>query len=165
MEKLSRKPQKNIASTVHTLISPTADGLGYQLWDVEYVKEGAEMILRITIDKDGGISIDDCEKMHRAIDPILDEADPIECSYRLEVSSPGVERVLKTDAHIDACLGYKVEVKLFAPLEDGRKTLTGKLLGHNDDGIGLELEGEGDVTVPRSAVAKMQTVFDWDNNE
>lgn len=161
MEKLPKKPQKNIASVVHDLVLPVADELGYTLWDVEYVKEGAEMILRITIDKEGGISIDDCEKMHRTIDPILDEADPIECSYRLEVSSPGIERTLKTDAHIESCLGWKVEIKLFAPLEDGRKTLTGKLLGQNEDGVGLELDGEGDVTVPRSAIAKIRTVFDW----
>ena len=159
MEKL---PKKNIAATVRELAKPLADEFGFTLWDVEYVKEGTEMILRITIDKDGGITIDDCEKMHRAVDPILDEADPIENSYRLEVSSPGIERVLKTDAHIDASVGMKVEMRLFAALEDGRKVLTGMLLGQNEDGIGIALE-DGDVTVARSAIAKLSTVYDWDN--
>lgn len=158
---MEKFPKKNIASTVRDLALPLADEFGFILWDVEYVKEGAEMILRITIDKEGGITIDDCEKMHRAIDPILDEADPIENSYRLEVSSPGIERVLKTDEHIDACVGCKVEVKLFAPLEDGRKSLTGKLLGQNEDGVGIELD-DGDVTISRSAIAKLRTVYDWD---
>ena len=95
------KPKKNIAETVRELVAPVAEEFGYLLWDVEYAKEGADMILWVTIDTDqpGGISIQDCEKMHRAIDPILDEADPIEESYTLAVTSPGVERKLTRPEH------------------------------------------------------------------
>ena len=84
------KQKKNVADTVRDIAEPLAESFGYVLWDVEYVREGADMILRITIDsdKEGGIDINDCEKMHRAIDPLLDEADPIEGAYMLAVSSP-----------------------------------------------------------------------------
>lgn len=160
MEKGNNKPQKNIAGQVKELALPIAQEQGVSLWDVEYVKEGTEMILRIIIDKPEGISIDDCEKFHRAIDPILDEADLIENSYRLETSSPGVERVLKTDAHIDACIGWDVEVKLFAPLDNGQKSISGVLLGQNEEGIGIKT-ADGDFTINRSAVAKIRTVYDW----
>ena len=99
------KVQKNIAQTVNEMILPTVNELGYSLWDVEYVKEGASYYLRITIDCESGISIDDCEKVHRAIEPILDREDPIEGSYHLEVSSPGIERVLRTEDHFIAMAG------------------------------------------------------------
>ena len=92
---------KNIAGVVTELITPVADELGYELWDVEFVKEGTRRILRVTIDSEEGITIDDCERMHRAIDPVLDEADPIESAYYLEVSSPGIERELRTERHIE----------------------------------------------------------------
>mgnify|MGYP002512355160 CR=1 FL=1 len=96
---MMKKSSGNIAETVRTLAEPIAESLGYFLWDVEYVKEGARRILRLTIDTESeeGITIDDCEKMHRAIDPLLDEADPIDEAYHLEVSSPGIERELKED--------------------------------------------------------------------
>lgn len=81
--------RKSVALHVRELVAPTADELGLKLWDVEYVKEGADYVLRITIDSDEGITIDDCERFHRAIDPVIDEDDPIENSYKLEVSSPG----------------------------------------------------------------------------
>ena len=112
MKERSRSIKKNggVVATVKRLAEPIAEGLGYELWDVEYVKEGADYYLRITIDSSEGITIEDCEKMHRAIDPVLDEADPIESAYYLEVSSPGSERELRTDAHILACIGEDVEV-------------------------------------------------------
>ena len=94
--------QKNIAGTVRELLTPTAETMGYELWDVEFVREGARRILRITIDKPEGIDIDDCEAYHRAIDPLLDEADPIDSAYYLEVSSPGSERDLKYHFHFAA---------------------------------------------------------------
>ena len=106
---------KSIVETVWELAEPIAESLGCWLWDVEYVKEGARRVLRITIDSEEGITIEDCEKLHRAIDPVLDEADPIEEAYYLEVSSPGVERDLRTPAHVEACEGWNVEVKLYAP--------------------------------------------------
>jgi ribosome maturation factor RimP len=111
------------------LAEPVAESLGYFIWDVEYVKEGARQILRITIDTeaDEGITIEDCEKMHRAIDPVLDEADPIESAYYLEVSSPGIERELKYDFHFLACEDWDVEVKLYAPDEKGRKKFRARI--------------------------------------
>ena len=151
--------KKNIASTVRELITPVADELGYMIWDVEYVKEGADMILRITIDKDEGIDIEDCEKMSRAIDPVIDEADPIETSYRMEVSSPGVERTLTRPEHFEKCIGEQVEVRLYAPV-NGQKQIVGTLSGADDKSITVTV-GEESVTLAKSAVAKAATVFEW----
>ena len=152
---------KNIAGTVKALITPVAEEFGYLLWDVEYVKEGARMILRVTIDSEEGITIDDCEKMHRAIDPILDEADPIESAYYLEVSSPGIERDLKTDEHLRHCEGQKVELRLYAPV-DGAKSFLGKLGAFSEDSITLVTEKEERVFA-RSAISKIRTVFEFDD--
>ncbi len=152
--------RSRVAETVRTLINPTADELGYFLWDVEYVKEGADMILRVTIDSDEGITIDDCERMTRAIDPILDEADPIEDSYLLEVSSPGIERDLTRPEHFEVCIGDEVELRLFAPV-DGSKVWRGILKGINDEGqIVIEAAGT-DRAFDTSAVSKIKTVFDF----
>ena len=153
------KQKKNTAGIVRSIVEPIIAGLGYMLWDVEYVKEGADMILRITIDSPEGIGIEDCEKVSRAIDPAIDEADPIEDSYRLEVSSPGVERILTRPEHFETCLGEKVEVRLYAPL-DGRKQLTGILKSADADKITVEEDG-GETAIPRDAVANVSTVFEW----
>ena len=114
--------KKNIAGRVAELIAPAAREAGRELWDVEFVREGARQMLRVTIDSPDGIGIDDCERFHRIIDPLLDEADPVESSYYLEVSSPGVERELKTEAHFAACTGCEVEIKLYAPDKTARPT-------------------------------------------
>ena len=105
---MKNNSNKTIASVVKDLVSGLADEMGYYLWDVEFVKEGADKYLRITIDNEDGITIEDCEKFHRGIDPILDEADPISDPYILEVSSPGIERELKCEEHINACTGWLV---------------------------------------------------------
>jgi ribosome maturation factor RimP len=150
----------SISEKVSLIAEPLAEELGFFLWDVEYVKEGGRKVLRITIDSEEGITIDDCEKMHRALDPLLDEADPIEEAYYLEVSSPGIERELKTDMHIDACEGWDVEVKLYAPI-DGSKTFKGKLLTLGDDGE-VRIESLGKVLeFPRASVAKLQTYYQF----
>ena len=111
----------NIASVAEKIITPCVEELGYRVWDVEFVKEGAGWYLRITIDSDDGIDIDDCEKVSRAISPLLDEVDPIEQNYTLEVSSPGLERTLRTPQHFAACMGEEIEVRLYSPDESGRK--------------------------------------------
>lgn len=152
--------QKGVVGVVTELASPLCDELGYILWDVEFVKEGADRILRITIDSEEGITIDDCERMHRAIDPLLDEADPIDVAYHLEVSSPGIERELRTDFHIEVCEGADVEVRLFAP-RDGSKVFRGELLPLTDDGDVAILVGEETVVFPRATVAKIKTVFEF----
>lgn len=150
---------KNVASTVRELIHPVAEEFGYYLWDVEYVKEGAKMILRVTIDKEDGINIEDCEKMHRAIDPLLDEADPIEGAYYLEVSSPGVERELRTEEHVLACLGCRVEARLYAPI-GGTRQIVGTLKDCADGKISIETVS-GEIVLERTAISKMKTLFDF----
>ncbi len=150
---------KGVVATVREGISPVADELGYMLWDVEYVKEGSRRILRVTIDNEEGITIEDCERMHRAIDPVLDEIDPIEDAYDLEVSSPGIERDLRTDEHIKACIGEDVEVRFFAPFE-GQKTLKGVLAGLEGEDVLLQI-GDEEKQLPREAIAKIRTVFEF----
>ena len=152
--------KKNVVATVTELVLPVALDMGIILWDVEYVKEGAKKILRITIDSEEGIDINICEKFHRTIDPMLDEADPIEESYYLEVTSPGIEREIKTDAHIEMCLGEKVELKLYAP-KNGSKSFTGELVGLNDNGQVVIKINEENVEFDKKEISKIHTVFDF----
>ena len=158
---MEQKKKKNTAAVVRELAEPIAEELGYMLWDVEYVKEGAEMVLRITIDSEEGIGIDDCERMHRAIDPVLDEADPIENAYRLEVSSPGIERTLTRNEHFDFCLGVEVEAKLFAPF-NGMKSVRGILNDNFEDSVVIVSGGDA-YEIEKKAISKISTVFNWDN--
>ena len=154
------KNAKSISETVRALAEPLADELGCWVWDVEYVKEGARKILRITIDSEEGIDINLCEKLHRAIDPLLDEADPIEEAYYLEVCSPGVERELRTQIHMDACEGWDVEVKLYAPV-GGAKVFRGVLLPSGENGE-VRIDDKGKILeFLRSDVAKINTVFEF----
>ena len=152
--------KKNIADTVWDLILPTVNDLGFSLWDVEYVKEGAEWYLRITIDSPNGIDLEACEKVHRAIEVIIDEADPIEDFYYLEVSSPGIERTLKKKEHFAVCVGECVEIRLFAPDKNGKKAYKGVLTAADDAGITVEADGET-LTLEYSAVAKANTFFEF----
>ncbi len=145
---------KNIAAAVREIIAPTAEELGYVLWDVEYLREGADNILRITIDGENGIFIEDCEKMHRAIDPILDEKDPIAQAYTLEVSSPGLGRQIKNDEQAERVLGCEVNVKLYAPDEKGRRALRGELKAYGNGSFTLALDGE-DITLDVKKAAKI----------
>ena len=149
--------KKSIKDTVREAIEPTVSELGYRIWDILYSKVGADYHLEITIDSDAGINIDDCEKVHRAIDPILDEVDPIEGFYYLEVSSPGIERELRTDAHISASVGQKVEAKLFTA-KDGKKTYVGILSAFSDDEITIDGD-DGSVTLKKSEISKLTTVY------
>ena len=144
----------SIADRVADLLAPTVEGLGYALWDVEYAKEGADWHLTVTIDHPDGITIDDCERVHRAIDPVLDEADPIEGAYYLNVSSPGVERILRTDAHLLAAVGVRVEVRFFSA-QDGKKSVRGTLTAVSEDTMTLDGEAE----YPRTAISRVKTVY------
>ena len=159
--KTAANAKKNIAATVRELVQPTVEELGYTLWDVEYVKEGAFFYLRFTIDHENGIDIADCEKVHRRIEPVIDEADPIENFYYLEVSSPGVERILRTDRHFAWAVGEKIVLKLFTAL-DGKKELCGKLLAVEEDKLLLET-GEQTIPVEKSAVSRATLYYDFDN--
>ena len=146
-----------IKEKVREAIEPTVNELGYRIWDVTYQKLGADYHLEITIDSDDGINIDDCEKVHRAIDPILDEKDYIEGFYYLEVSSPGVERELRTEEHVRLSIGEKVEVKLFSA-SDGRKSFIGILTSFEDGRITFDVDGKI-VELSDSQISKMTTVY------
>lgn len=131
----------NISETVSNLIKPEVEKLGLVLWDVQFEKSGASYYLRIFIDKEGGVGIDDCQELSHAIDPILDEADPIEPSYYMEVSSTGLGRKLKTDEHLKYGIGKEVTVKLYKA-KDGIKQFSGVLKSFDTDSITLEINEE-----------------------
>ena len=152
--------RSRVAETVRVLITPVAESLGYLLWNVEYVKEGADMILRVTIDKPEGITIEDCEQMTHAIDPLLDEADPIEESYLLEVSSPGIERDLSRPEHFEACQGEEVEIRLFAPVE-GSKVWRGVLVGLDEQNQVVIDTAIGRMSFDPAAISRVKTVFEF----
>ncbi len=149
--------KKNIRETVREAIEPTVASLGYSIWDITYSKVGADYHLEITIDSENGIYIEDCEKVHRAIDPILDEVDPIEGFYYLDVSSPGVERELRTDEHRQSAVGQRVEAKLFAA-RDGRKSIKGILKSTDAQSVIIS-EGDAEDVIPLSDVSKLSTVY------
>ncbi len=149
--------KKGIKDTVREAIQPTVEGLGYRIWDVTYSKIGADYHLEITIDSDEGINIEDCEKVHRAIDPILDECDPIEGFYYLEVSSPGVERELRTDEHILLSIGEKAEAKLFA-LKNGTKSYVGVISSYENGVLKMQV-GEETVELEKNEIAKLTTIY------
>ena len=129
-----------VTDTVAALAGPIVEGAGCSLWDVEYVKEAGTWFLRVYIDKEGGISIDDCEAVSRPLSDKLDEADPIEGSYTFEVSSAGADRVLKKPEHFAQYQGQEVEVKLYRPRE-GRKEFVGPLQSWEDGDVTLDMGG------------------------
>ena len=141
----------NAAERVYSLIEETVKKEGVTLWDVRFLKEGANWYLRVFIDKPEGISIDDCTAVSHAIDPIIDEADPIDKSYFLEVCSPGIERELTRPWHYEAVLGEKIKIKLYKAL-DGKKEFTG-LLKTSGDTLIIETE-TGEMTFPKETVSK-----------
>ena len=149
--------KKNVRETVKEAIEPTVTELGYRIWDIVYSKIGADWHLEITIDSDNGINIEDCEKVHRAIDPIIDEVDPIEGFYYLDVSSPGIERELRTDEHIAASIGTRVLAKLFAA-KDGVKSYEGELVSF-DGGIVTISAAGGEVALEKNEISRLTTVY------
>ena len=151
----------NIASMAEKIITPCVEKLGYRIWDVEFVKEGAGWYLRITIDSDDGIDIDDCEKVSRAIDPILDENDPIEEAYYLSVSSIGIDRPLKKDRDFERNMGKKLQVKLYAPINK-KKELLGVLTGYDEENFTINVEKMGEVTIKRKDAALIRPWIDFE---
>lgn len=134
--------KNNTSLVVENLAKKVAKDLGYEIWDVRFVKEGATWYLRIFIDSDKGIEIEDCERMSRAIDGPLDELDPIKVPYYLEVCSPGLERELIKDEHFQKYLNERVKVKLIRPDEKGNEEISGKLVSFVDNIIEIETKGE-----------------------
>ena len=158
---MQEKKKGNIASRVSELVKEAVEECGCTLWDVEFVKEGPDHNLIIYIDKPEGISLDDCEMVNDAVEPIIDEADPIDGSYYLEISSPGLERELKTAEHIKAFIGERVIVKLYAP-KDGKKTYDGVIVSYNeDDGLLVIDEAGSNVELTSKEYSSIKTVCDF----
>ena len=157
-EKGLRMAKKNVQQTVAELLTPVIEGLGYRVWDVVYAKVGTEYQLEVTIDNDEGIDISDCEKVHRAIDPVLDEADPIENAYRLSVSSPGIERELRTTEHIEACIGMVAEIRFFKAV-DGVKSRIAALSEVTEETLTVVTEDDSVYTYDRKDISLIRTVY------
>ena len=143
-----------VTKLVRALAQPIAAENGCSIWDVEYVREAGTWFLRVYLDKEGGVTIDDCEAVSRPLSDALDEADPIEGSYTLEVSSAGIDRVLRNPEHFAAFLGAEVEVRLYRPVE-GRKDHVGLLRGYENGDVTVELP-KGTVTFPKKDVAQVR---------
>ena len=150
-----------IEENVELLVKEPIENIGYKLYDVEYVKEGSDYYLRIYIDKDEGIDLNDCEKVSNEINDILDKADYIKEQYFLEVSSPGIERILKKDEHLKQNIGNNVQIKLFKKDERGNKNYIGKLKDFNFDEKIIEEKEE--IKIDRKNIAQIKTIYDWDN--
>ena len=143
-----------VTEIVQKLAEPVVRQHGCELWDVEYVREGDQRFLRLYLDKEGGVDIDDCEAISRAMDPLLDEADPIPESYHFEVCSAGLERVLKRPSDFARFLGSPVTVKLYRPL-NGRKEIPAVLTGYDDGRLTVEAGTEA-ITFEKSQVAQVR---------
>ncbi|MDO5444744.1 MAG: ribosome maturation factor RimP [Eubacteriales bacterium] len=143
-----------ITDTVTALVLPIVEAAGCTLWDVEYVREAGNYYLRIFIDKEGGVSIDDCEKVSRELDPVLDEADPIPDSYVFEVGSPGAERELKRPSDFEKFIGSEIEIRTYKPV-DGQKSFVGILKAFKDGDITFS-DGNTDRTLTKAEIAKVR---------
>ena len=148
-----------IEEKVEQLVKDPIEKLGYSLYDVEYVKEGPEYYLRIYIDKESGIDLNDCEKVSNEINEILDKADYIKEQYYLEVSSPGIERKLRNDKHLEQNISKNVEIKLFKKDNNGKKEYTGKLKAFNQEEIIIETDKE--IAIERKDIAQIKTIYEW----
>lgn len=159
MSKVLKEPT-GVSAKVEALVRPSIEALGLRLWDVRYEKEGSLWFLRIFIDREEGVlDTDTCEAASRAIDPILDEADPIEQSYMLEVGSPGLGRKLTRRIHFDWLQGQDIRIVLYAPDAEGRKEVRGTLVGLADDQVVLQTP-EGEVSVPVQTAGSFKTCDD-----
>ena len=179
----------NIEEKVENLIKKPIEELGYSLYDVQYVKEGQNYFLRVFIEKpEGSIDLNDCEKVNDGINDILDKADYIKEQYFLEVSSTGLEKVLRKDEHLKQNIGTEVQVNLFKPVDleandnvadmprvdSGKnkakkptkaKELFGTLHSYDNDSITIELENKQTIKLERKNITQIKTIFDWDSLE
>lgn len=150
---------KTYESRTEALLTPIAEARGVEIYDVEYVKEGSDWYLRAYIDKPGGVDINDCENVSRALSDALDKEDFIEEAYILEVSSPGLGRTLKKDKHLEKSLGEEVEVKTYKPM-DGSKEFAGILKAYDDKSITIETENK-EICFAKSDVALIRLALDF----
>lgn len=150
---------KNIEEKVETLIEPIIQGLGYELYDVEYAKDGKDYYLRVFIDSRKGISLEDCEKVSNAINDILDKEDLVKEQYFLEVSSPGIERILRKDKHFEKNIGQEVMTKLYKAC-DGLKQISGILESFDKNNISIRTDDKSYI-IERKNIAVIKTVYNW----
>ena len=153
----------SIEERVESLIKTKIEKIGYELYDVEYTKEGKNYFLRIFIDKPEGIDLNDCEKVNNEINDILDRADYIKEQYFLEVSSPGIERVLRKDKHLEQNIGEEINIKLFKKDENGNKEYQGILKSFDDEKITMEKDecNEEVIELERKNIAQIKTIYNW----
>ena len=156
----------SIEEKVENLVRPKIEEIGYKLYDVQYIKEGKDYFLRIFIDNDDGIDLNDCEKVSGQINSILDEEDYIKEQYFLEVSSPGIERILRKDRHLEESLNKKIVINLFKPI-DGKKEYIGNLVSFDDIFITIEPDNIDNssidkIKIDRKDISLIKLKYDWD---
>lgn len=151
--------QNKVAVKIEEMVAPVAERMGVELVDVEFVKEGGRWFLRIFIDKPGGVGLDDCQAVSEQVDRLLDEKDPIEHSYTLEVSSPGIERPLKKQSDYERFKGHLVSITTYAPL-NGQKRFTGHLTDASQSGIVLDIKGS-QMNIPMEQVASARLAVEF----
>ena len=147
-----------IEERVEELIKDKIENIGYSLYDIEYAKEGPNYYLRIFIDSEKGIDLDDCEKVSNEINEKLDEADYIKEQYFLEVSSPGVERILRKNRHLEQNIGKQVEAKLFKKDENRSKNYIGELKKFDEETVTID-----EIKIERKNIAQLKTIYEWGN--
>ena len=147
----------SIEESVESLLKEKIEAIGYELYDVEYSKEGKNYFLRIFIDKPEGIDLNDCEKVNNEIDEILDKADYIKEQYFLEVSSPGIERIIRKEKHLKKYIGHEIDIKLFKKDKNGNKEYQGILKAFDQENIELE----ENIKIERKNIAQIKTVYNW----
>lgn len=149
-----------VSEQVFALVEPIAKGFDLEVVEVNYEKKFDGMHLTIVIDKEGGVTIDDCEKLHRAIDAPLDELDPIDTAYTLNVSSPGIDRPLKVERDYKRNLGKKISVKLYKPL-DGKKSFDGVLTEYDEETFAIQLKNGKQITFNKKDTAKVEPIIEF----
>lgn len=147
-------------SKTEKLLEPILTENNFELYDVEYVKEGSNWYLRVFIDKEGGININDCELVSRRLSDLLDKEDFIPDAYILEVSSPGLGRQLKKDKHFDRSIGEEVEIKLFKAINK-KKEWVGILTGYNADSLTIQIDEQNQMEILRKDIAMVRLTFDF----
>ena len=164
----------SLEEKIEKLVEPKIVNLGYELYDVQYVKEGKDYFLRIFIDNPNGISLEDCEKVNNAITDLLDDANYIKQQYFLEVSSPGVERRLRKNKHFEASIGKEVDINLYSPItlkqdeinekkkkNNTTKNISGILKSFDENNITLEIESNEEIKIERKNISNIKIKFNW----
>lgn len=150
----------NIENKVQDLVEKTIIDLGYELYDIQYIKEGKDYYLRIYIDSKKGIDLEDCEKVSNEVSTILDKNDFIKEQYFLEISSPGIERILRKDKHLKDNIGEEVEVSLFKPINK-QKSIVGVLKDFDADTIEIEVENNI-LKIDRKNISLIKIKYNWE---